>query len=175
MKDSSSLSQLQTTSIALQGLAAGIILVFLSTINFQIFGLSFGLAYIPIIALMYWPKKASRSWSMIFVFIIGVLQSSISFSPPGLWAFCYLLLFIVLGGEITFSDRLSAAWGSFIICVLIVGVVLYFVGRLYLGQWPNLLPMTTDSIASILVFPLIFWARNLTSALRPESEKREII
>jgi hypothetical protein len=172
--DDSSLSQLQTISIALQGLAAGIILVLLSAISFQISGFTFGLSFIPIIALMYWPKKASKSWSMIFVFFLGLVQATISFSPLGLWALCYLSLFIILGGEIVFSERLSTAWGSFFVCVLFVVIILYFVGRLMLGQWPPLTPMVTDLIASVLIFPLVFWGRNLASTFGRESEKREI-
>lgn len=174
MKDTSSLSQMQTISIALQGFAAGTVLVILSTISFQISGFSFGLSFIPIVALMYWPKKASKSWSIVFVFILGLLQAIIGFSPLGLWAFCYLTLFLILGGEITFSNRLSAAWGSFLVCILFVAIILYFVGQLILGQWPPLTPLITDSIASILVFPLLFWARNLASAFGRETERREI-
>lgn len=175
MTDTSSLSHLQSISAALQGLAAGTILVFLSTISFQISGLTYGLSFAPIIALMYWPKKASRSWSFFFVFILGMLQATISFSPLGLWAFCYLSLFIILGGEISFSHRLTAAWGSFFLCVLFVGIILYFVGRLVLGQWPSLISMATDLVASILIFPLIFWVRNLAAAWGREPDRHEII
>ena len=174
MTDTSSLSQLQTISIALQGLAVGSVLVLLSAISFEIFGLSFGLTFIPIVALMYWPQKASRSWSILFVFLLGLLQAIVSFTPLGLWAFCYLVLFIILGGEITFSKKLSAAWGSFFVLIIFIGVILYIVGRMILGQWPPLVPLVTDATASFVVFPLIFWARNLASVFAAEPVRREI-
>jgi len=172
--DTSSLSEIETISIAIRGLVAGIILVFLSTISFQIFGFSYGLTFIPIFILMYWPRKASRSWSLFFVFLIGTLQSIVGFSPLGLWAFCYLCLFIIMGGEVTFSERLAPAWGSFFICVLFIGTILFFLGRLLLGQWPSLTPLVTDAIASFLVFPLIFWVRKLSSTFGRETERREV-
>jgi len=172
--DTSSLSELETISIAIRGLVTGIILVFLSTISFQIFGFSFGLSFIPVFVLMYWPSKASRSWSLFFVFTIGLLQSIVGFSPLGLWAFCYLSLFIIMGGEVTFSERLTPAWGSFFVCILFIGIILFFLGRLLLGQWPPLVPLVTDAFASFLVFPLIFWVRKLTSTVGREPERREV-
>ncbi|NNC36843.1 MAG: hypothetical protein EX271_07640 [Acidimicrobiales bacterium] len=175
MTDSGSLSQLQTISIALQALAAGIILVLFSNISFHTFGYGFGLSFIPIFALMYWPKNASRSWSLFFVFLMGVLQAAMSFTPLGLLAFCYLILFVVLGGEMTFSNRLAPAWGSYITCILFIGTLMYFVGSLVIGQWPNLIPIFTDAVASTIVFPMLFWLRKLISDFGPESERREIV
>ena len=172
--DTSSLSEIETISIALRGLLAGTILVIFSSISFHVFGYSFGLSFIPIFVLMYWPLKASRSWSLFFVFLIGLLQSAVGFAPLGLWAFCYLTLFIIMGGEITFSERLIPAWGAFFVCILFVGVILFFIGRLLLAKWPPLMPLATDAMASFLVFPLIFWFRKLTSNLGREPERREI-
>ena len=174
MSDESSLNQLQTVSLALRGLAGGVFLVFLSTINFHIYGLSLGLTFIPIFTLMYWPMQASKSWSMFFIFLLGLLQSTISFSPLGLWSLSYLALFTVLGREVKFSDRLFSTWASFFGCVLFVCVILYFVGRLQLGQWPLLSSLATDAIASILVFPLLFWGRNMALTFGREPERREI-
>lgn len=174
MTETSSLSQVQTISLALQALVGGIILVLFANVSFHIFGYEFGLFFTPIIALMYWPKRASRSWSLFFVFILGVLQAVISFEPLGLLAFCYLILFIVLGGEITFSKKTAPAWGSYIVCIGFVATLLYIVGRLVIGQWPDIIPLLADAIASILVFPVIFWVRNLLSDFGRESVKREI-
>lgn len=175
MTDTGSFSQLQTVSVALQGLLMGVILVVLSTINFHLLGIKFGLSFLPIAALLFWPKNASWNWSLLFVFVIGLLQATFSFTPLGLWAFCYLLLFIVMGSELSVGKTLSSAIGAYIGCVLFVAIILYFLGRLVIGEWPAIMPLTADAIASILVFPVVFWFRNLIRAFGTETEKREII
>lgn len=174
MSETTSSNLLQSFSNGLQGFGAGIILVLLSLLGIQIGGAYYGLSFIPVAAILFWPTKASRSWSLIFIFLVGLLQDLMSYGPIGMRAFTYLSVFIIIGEGFKGAKNFTSWLSGFMFVVFLAVTVIIVLGRLVFGEWPYWIPILCDTIASLFIFPLIYWVYTLIGALRSEPVKREI-
>lgn len=161
-----SANQLNSISLSLQGLAVGIVLIFPALLSMDLLGGHISLGFLPVAAVYLWPQAASYSWSLPSVFLIGLFYDMASASPIGMWTLAFLILFLVLGGGITHKAGLGRAMGGFSLSVLLCLVVVFIVGRLSLGQWPRINSLLVNAVASIIVFPIIYWIRSLFVATR---------
>jgi len=173
MTNSTTQSTLQTISLAVQGFGVGLLLVLLSQQGVAVGGLHFGFTFVPVAALLFWPKHASKAWSTIFVFLLGLFHDATSFGPTGLWAFCYVSIFTLLRTEFSNLSRLARAYGAYFTYLSLMLIPLFVLGRLILGSWPPWIPVGADLLVSLSVFPVIYWFRSLLLAIRTEPTERE--
>lgn len=155
-----SVSSLEASSRALQGLALGMILVFLSAANFQIGGQVVNLSFIPLAAILLWPGKASYSWSLFALFLLGMFRDVLADIPTGFSSLIYIGLFVIIGGAVGRKWTFDATIGAYTACVVAVGLAMTVLGRVFLGSWPNATTLIYEGIFSIVFFPLIYWIRS---------------
>ena len=174
MTSAESGNQLQSISLAFQGFVVGLILVVFSMISLQVANVQFGLSFLPVAAFLFWPDRASYTWSLFFIFLIGMFHDFVSFGPLGLRTICYLLLFIAMGGGLRMKLNLGAALGGFTLGIGFILTVIMMIGRLFMGYWPSWTNLMTDGLASVMVFPIIFWLLSLRNSIVPDHERREV-
>ena len=159
---------LQAFTKALQGMVLGMILAYAGLLVIDTGAVKFGFVFLPLISIVLWPTRASRSWSMVGVFFIGLFYDLISGGPLGLWALCYLVLFFIIGESIRSGLGFLKSFWWYIFSIGITIGLLFVFGRLFLGIWPRWQELVTDAFASVLVFPLVFWARSFVRAFSPD-------
>lgn len=165
-----SVNQLHSISLSLQGLVVGIIIVFPALLSLDIWGRHIALGFLPIAIVFLWPHAASYSWSLFCIFLIGLFYDMISASPLGMWALTLLILYVVLGGGIKHTGGLGRAVAGFGLCVFLCLIIVLILGKFSLGQWPRFDTLLLNALASLAVFPIIYWIRNLILAIRGQSE-----
>ncbi len=153
-------------SYALQGLGIGIVLIFPALLNIDLPGFYFGLSFLPIAAIFYWPAKASYSWSLLAIFIFGLFYDMVSAGPLGVWALSFLVLYIVMGGGATVKNNFLAHLIGYALCVVFVFILVTIFGRISTGHWPQIYRLLVNFVATIAVFPLLYWVRSLIFMVR---------
>ncbi len=151
--------RLRSVTLAFQGLAGGLLLVFIALINLDMGAFKTGFIFLPVAIVYLWPVRASYTWSLICIFLLGIFYDFASNGPLGLWTLCYLALFIVLGGGARTTIRFPAAFLWFLLSMSFVCCLAMLLGRFALGQWPNGLEIAKSMLTTAVVFPLIFWIR----------------
>ncbi len=169
-----SANQVNSISLSLQGLAIGLVLIFPALLSMDIGGGHIALGFLPVAAVYLWPRAASYSWSLPSVFLIGLFYDIASASPIGMWTLALLILFIVLAGGIAQGDGLGRAVAGFSLSVLLCLVIVLIVGRLSMGQWPRINILLVNAVASIIVFPIIYWMRSLFVVARGQQKSSGI-
>ena len=153
-------------SYALQGLVLGIFLSFFAMLSIDLPGLVFGLTFLPLAAIFYWPEKASYSWSVFAVFVFGLFYDIISAGPLGVWALSLLVLYIVLGERAVRKPGFSEHIVGYALCVVFVFILVSVFGRLSMGHWPQIFGLLINALASIAVFPFLYWVRSIYVMMR---------
>ncbi len=157
MNTAEHISDLQAFSSALQGFVMGVVLMYFGLINITIFGHVYQLTFLPVLAVVLWPRQASYSWSLGFVFLLGLLMDMSSGGVLGVWAFTLLVLFLILGGGLKHVYGFVHVISVYILSLVIVMISLLLLGRLAIGQWVSVFSMIGDSVFCILVFPVAYW------------------
>ena len=160
-----SANPIRSFSLALQGGLFGVIMAYAALINLDFGGVRIGFSFLPILAIFFWPQKASYSWSLIAVFFVGLFYDIISATPLGMWALISLCLFLILGGGVNPRVNFSIGIGGFSAAVLLGCIFFATFGKLALGYWPSWSSLLANAGVTILMFPLVYWGRKLfTSA-----------
>ena len=154
-------NRLRSFSASLQGLLLGSVLMFFALINLDLGGVRIGFFLVPVIGIYLWPMRASYSWSLLFIFILGFLHDIASTGPMGVWAICYLLLFVIIGGGVNAKIPFQNAFGGFFLSLVFVSIVAYILGYISLGRPPMLSNFVASVLLSLMLFPIFFWLRNL--------------
>lgn len=159
-------SEVLAFSLALQGLAFGILFIFGALASVEIGGISLRAGFLPLMALYFWPRTASWSWSLIGASLLGLLYDIVVAGPLGLWALT-LTIFTVLRGDFRPPHlTLNSSWAGFMIA-LVLGAFAYSVlGRVFTSTAPNWTALLTEFAVTALVFPLIYGLRRLLLLVR---------
>jgi len=157
-------------SYSVQGLGLGALLIFPAMLSVDLPGLHFALSFLPLTAIYFWPSKASYSWSLPAIFIYGLFYDMVSAGPLGIWALAFLILFISLGGGVTIKNGLLYNLLGYAVCVLFVFIFVLVLGRLSTGHWPQFHLLLTNALATIAVFPFLYWVRGLYMMIRGTPE-----
>lgn len=166
MSQNESANQIQSISLALQGLLLGFLLIYPALQGINIFGLQLGFIFLPIVAVYYWPDQASYSWSLICVFLLGLTYDLISAGPIGLWSLSFLILYLVLSASERVNDGVLRGTFAYALCLALVLVLLLVLGRVAVGRLPQFGVLFMNAVASIAVFPFLYWLRSLARAVR---------
>ncbi len=154
-------NRLQSFSWVLQGLAVGIILIFLALINLDLGRVHIGFMFLPVIAIFFWPVQASYSWSLISIFLLGLFHDIASDGPLGVWMLSYLLLFIIMGGGIGLRLGFRSSFLAFTLSLIFIVLCLYAIGYVSRGHIPDGIGIMLSLGAAVLLFPLVYWLRTL--------------
>jgi len=152
-----SVSQTQTISLSFQGLVIGIILVFPAMLSMDIGNVHFGFSFLPVAVLYFWPRAASHTASLLSVFLLGVFYDMVSANTLGMWALAFLVVFLVLDNAPSVTTGLGRAIVGFILSLGLCFFVVLLVGWVSEGQLPQVGTMLLNALATVIVFPIIYW------------------
>ena len=156
MSEREDVNNLHSFTQAIQGLLLGVLLAYLALINFDFGHMHISLMFLPIAAIFLWPQKASKTWSLVFVFILGLFFDTLTSGPIGVWGLSYLLLFTILDGGIGQKIGGFLAFASFALTLFVVYGFVLVSGRFALSHWPDAGSLAINALASLCVFPIIY-------------------
>jgi len=163
-------SQVQSISLSLQGLVIGIVLVFPALLSMDIGRVNFGFNFLPIAVIYYWPRAASYTWSLLCVFLLGLFYDMASANTLGMWALAFLVLFMVLDGVPTVKKGFGRTITGFTLSLLFCLVIVLLIGWISMGKLPPVGTLLLNAIASVAIFPIIYWAYNAFNIIRGPSD-----
>lgn len=170
MRPGETISDLQAFSSALQGFVFGVVLMFFGLMNITIYGHVTQFTFLPVLAVLFWPRQASYTWSLIFVFLLGLLIDLSGGAVLGVWSLSLLVLYMVLGGGLKQDVGLLQAFAVFLLSLVIVMMSFFLLGRLALGQWISPFAFVGDAVLCLFVFPFVFWVHKLMAGLGARSQ-----
>ncbi|MGJ8563451.1 MAG: hypothetical protein ACSHXY_07855 [Alphaproteobacteria bacterium] len=158
MRDASESANLaKSSSYALQGLAFGLVLTFMSMTSFRLWGFEAAFTFIPLMGIFFWPRGASSGLSGVFIFGIGLSVDVLSAGPVGLWAFIYLACYGILRPDQRDGDYgFGNLWLQFSIWAVIVAAILFFAGWLFIDGITASGALASQLLLSLVVFPFVF-------------------
>jgi cell shape-determining protein MreD len=160
MADWSSLLPSSRAGHLRQAIILSVILTFLGLINVTFFGWNISLSWLPLMAVALWPRAATPIYSIVALFLLGLLQDSGSFGVPGQWPLIYLLCYAFIRP----FERLKSLnfLSGFLLWLLSAGiafVVISFSGRIIYAEWPNWIILSRLALTTTLLFPLVWGGR----------------
>ena len=169
MKQKKSISQVQSISLAFQGLVIGIILIFPSLLSMDIGSVHFGLSFLLVAVIYYWPRGASHNASLLSVFLLGIFYDMASANTLGMWALAFLVLFMVLDSVPKVKHGLGRAIVGFSLSLGLCFLVVLLVGWISMGKLPQVGTLFLNAIAAIIFFPIIYWVHSIFNTIRGPS------
>ena len=169
MTPKESVSQTQSISLSFQGAVIGIALVFIALLSMDLGKMHFGFSFVPVVVIYYWPRAASYSWSLLFMFLLGLFYDMASANTLGMWALAFLILFMVLDETPKGISGLGRAVVEYALSVMFCLVIVLLLGWLSIGKLPQISTLLGNAVASIVIFPIFYWVRSLFVTIRGPS------
>lgn len=145
------------SGLALQAFGFGLILSLLSMVSFRFAGFQAALTFVPLIAIFFWPKEASRGLSSVFIFCLGMIVDFLSAGPLGLWAMIYLLCYGVLRPDNRKTEKqLQSLWLAFAVWGGLVTLLVVFIGWIFINGRTAVTATLSQLAISLVIFPFIF-------------------
>lgn len=145
------------SGLALQAFGFGLVLSLLSMVSFRLAGFQASLTFVPLIAVFFWPKEASRGLSSFFIFCLGLIVDFLSAGPLGLWAVIYLLCYGVLRPDNRSAEKqLQSLWLAFAAWGGLVTLLIVLMGWIFIDGRTAATATLSQFAISLVVFPFIF-------------------
>jgi len=160
------ISRMQASSYALQGLALGLLLVFIAGINFEVPVIGVSAIFIPAGAIYLWPYRADYGLSVVCALLIGLFQDLALGGPLGMFALSYAVLYAMTNPAQQMMPKTKTA--NIAIFALWVAALIGFTSLLSLissSRVPNLLLLATSGVLSVIMFCGLILARDYLFAL----------
>jgi len=141
---------------ALMAGGAGFVLVILSTLSLRMGRFETSFIYIPLVAVIMWPRQASRVMTSVMLFLMGMLLDILSAGPVGLWAMIYMISYAIIRPDLRSVNKgLMHEWGRFCLTLGLVNIIIACLTFFITGPtaW---LPLILQSSTALIVFPLIY-------------------
>jgi len=161
MTPKKSVSQIQSISLSFQGAVFGMVLVFIALLSMDLGKLHFGFSFVPVAVIYYWPREASYTWSLLFIFLLGLFYDMSSASSLGMWTLAFIIIFLVLDGAPKGRSGLGRALVEYALSVMFCFVIVFLLGWLSLGRLPQVSILLGNAFASIVIFPIFYWLRSM--------------
>ncbi len=169
MIQNNSVSQVQSLSLAFQGLVIGFILIFPSLLSVDIGNLHFRFSFLIVAIIYFWPRAASYPASLFSIFLIGIFYDMASANTLGMWALAFLVLFMVLETMPHAKYGLGRTMLGFSLSLGLCFLIVLLIGWISLGKLPQIGTLVLNAIASILFFPIIYWVHSIFTTIRGPS------
>lgn len=134
----------------------GIVCVLLSFVPVgRLFGVS-GMPAFALMAIYYWAIVRPEMFPVYAVFLVGLLSDLLSDGPIGLWAFVYVLTYIVVLTQrfLAVNAPFSVFWLGFLMTASLAGAVSWGAASLVYGAALPLKPVVSHMFATVAVFPI---------------------
>lgn len=128
-------------------------------LSFVPMGRIFGTSVMPAFALMaiyYWAIVRPEMFPVYAVFLVGLLSDLLSDGPIGLWAFVYVLTYIVVLTQrfLAVNAPFSVFWLGFFMAAALAGFVGWSAASLFYGTVLPLKPIVWHMFVTVATFPI---------------------
>jgi len=153
-------SQSRSTGFAWQGVLMMLCLIVLAVLQFNIFGWSITLLFLPAAGISLWPRGASPLSSVIALFLLGLLLDFLSGGPFALWSIIFLTIYAVFrpfdrSQALIFSAAFLRWAGILLLSGLLSFVLAWFSTR----HRPDMIILLVQLVCVLTIFPFIYGAR----------------
>lgn len=134
----------------------GIVCVLLSFVPVgRIVGVS-GMPAFALMAIYYWAIVRPEMFPVYAVFLVGLLSDLLSDGPIGLWAFVYVLTYIVVLTQrfLAVNAPFSVFWLGFLMTAGLAGAVGWVAASLIHGTALPLKPVVSQMFTTVVAFPI---------------------
>mgnify|MGYP001115335226 CR=1 FL=1 len=132
----------------------------LSIISVNLFGQNASFAFLPLIVIAIWPRRASEIASVIAVFAAGIFTDWATGGVVGQWALVFILAWMVFRPEL--RDQPYAFFQTLIIWVMICGLAIVLLsasGWFIYKVAPDYLALGRQVLLATAVLPFILLLR----------------
>ncbi len=150
----------------------GLLLSVLALLTVQIGSTHLSLQFLPLAAVVLWPRSLSPTLSYLAMFIIGLFADILSGNPLGLSSLILMICYFELNDYDWKGKSLGGYWFVFIATVGLASLCLIILARLFLGIWVPIVPLLYNNLFVIAVFPIVYaiWsALRLTGGTEPDT------
>lgn len=136
-----------------------LLLVLINTVPLHISGFSRITPLLPIMAIYFWTIYRSELMPVYAVFLIGVLQDSLSGMPIGISAFVYVVIHWAVTSQHGFflGKSFPIVWLGFCLISGAAMVATWFLFSLFHTSFVNPNAALFQYILTIAIFPIIAW------------------
>jgi len=145
----------------------------LSVISVSLFGQVASFAFLPLIVLAIWPRRANELASIAFIFLAGLFTDWASGGVPGQWVLVYTLVWMLFRPEM--RDQPYAILRFIVIWILICGfatIILSLSGWVIYRVLPDFSAFAFQFVAASLPLPIILLLRHWLAHLSGDAESR---
>jgi len=122
--------------LALNGIIVTLFWSVLSLINMSIFGKNVSLMVLPLMSIFLWPRLANPLWSIMGIFLIGIMLDLMTGSILGV--------------------RFSSLWLNFSLAIAVLAFILVLIGFFLLDRKVSLEVLLSLCFTAVLFFPVVY-------------------
>lgn len=144
----------------LQGIVPSLItagLALISVIPYGVPELNKAMPLLPLISIFFWCIHCPSLCPIIFSFVLGVVQDSLTGTPVGFSSAMYLSMHAFVGYQHTFfhDKNFFFLWCSFAALLGLIGILAYLVLSIYQLSVLPVVPILIQILLTITVYPFV--------------------
>ena len=149
-----------------KGVLLLLILTILSVLSVNIFGRKVSLVFLPLIAVLLWPRIDSSIVSIVFILLFGLLLDLLSAGPLGLWSLIFLSVFVLIRPHRRLkAQTFITAFRLWLGVLAFAFVAAYLLGWFAMSSRPDFWALLYQALAAIVLFPVVYGVRHVFGSL----------
>jgi len=143
--------------LALNGIIVTSFWSVLSLINMSIFGKNVSLMILPLMSIFLWPRLANPLWSIMGIFLIGIMLDLMTGSILGVRSFLFLSFFAMFRPDQRDTTYgFSSLWLNFSLAIAVLAFILVLIGFFLLDRKVSLEVLLSLCFTAVLFFPVVY-------------------
>jgi len=137
-------------------------LTVLGALNINILGHSISLVFVPLIGICLWPRSTHPVFSIIGIFLFGLLMDFLAMEAMGLRTIVYLSIFAIFRPDKRLRPHIfGTAFAQWLGTIIIGLIIIYFLGWVAHNNPPQIVPLLYQALLATTVFPLVYILRHI--------------
>ncbi len=150
-----------------------LVLTLIGGLNLNILGYSIAMHLVPLIGICLWPRRAHPVYSIIAIFILGLLLDLLTTEALGGRTLIYLVVFSIFRPDKRIKEHIfGTALVQWLVSVFLVLLLIYFFGWMSRGTRPEALLLIYQAMLATAFFPLIYFIRYVISYILVDPDDR---
>jgi rod shape-determining protein MreD len=133
------------------------ILLIMNVIDIPFLGTESGRLSLLLVGIYFWTVYRPSLLPFPLIFALGLMLDFLSGGLIGLYAFCFMVMVIIVKGQRRFllGQSWPVVWAGFCVAVFVVTAFQFLAYSLSLWSFPPLLGVAFNLIISFLLYPLL--------------------
>lgn len=143
---------------ALFGAIIVLCLIIVGLLSINLWNRSIALQWVPVMGLVLWPRYAVPFTSVIFIFLLGLLQDIASAQTLGFSSMAYLLIYGALRPRVILDKLpMTMFWMRFTGAILLILLLGFILGGA--TSFVSVQTVGIQFVVTVLIFPVFFQLR----------------